>query len=133
MSFCVLIIITLLIGWFIFKNGTYKQTTTDSNDTVFLKLPSKDNKVLEYKEKVISGDNVFSMLKRVTDKENISLGYEENTDDFLLVYKIGEVGGKIMDCSLTLLVNNKEIIESPDEYYLVAGDKVEWVFWCEDK
>jgi len=129
----VLIIITLLIGWFIFKNGTYKQTTTDSNDTVFLKLPSKDNKVLEYKEKVISGDNVFSMLKRVTDKENISLGYEENTDDFLLVYKIGEVGGKIMDCSLTLLVNNKEIIESPDEYYLVAGDKVEWVFWCEDK
>lgn len=127
-----LLLIAILIGWLIIKNRTYKPIPTSSNNTVVLRLPTKNDKVLEYIEKIVSGDNIFSLLKRVVDRENIYLGYEEDGDDFFYVYQIGEVGGMIMDCSLVLLVNNKEVFESPNKYYLTVGDEIEWVFRCAD-
>jgi len=131
--FFLLIPLCILIGWLVVKNQISKPTSTNSDKTVVLKLPTKNDKTLEYKEKIVSGDNVFSLLKRVTTRENISLGYKENEDGFVYVYQIGEVGGMIMDCSLVLLVNNKEVFESLDKYYLTTSDEIEWVFRCADK
>jgi hypothetical protein len=122
----------ILIGWLILKGRIYKPIILRSNNTVILKLPAKNDSVLEYTEKIVSGDNIFSVLKRVVDRENIYLGYKENEDGFLLVYQIGEIGGLITDCSLIPLVNNKKIIESPNKYYLKFGDEIKWVFRCND-
>lgn len=105
---------------------------TNSIGTVILKLPAKNDKTLEYKEKIESGDNVFLLLKRVADRENIHFAYKYN-DDFLYVYQIGQVGGLTMDCGFELLINNKEVLQSPDKYFLKAGDKIQWLFKCEDK
>jgi hypothetical protein len=127
-----LLLVAILIGWLIIQNQPNTSIPTNLN-TVILRLPTENDKILEYKEKIIPDDNVFLLLKRVTERENITLKYKENDDGFIYVYQIGQTGGIIMDCNLVLLVNNKEVLETPDKYFLTPTDEIEWVFRCADK
>lgn len=100
------------------------------SNTVILRLPAENGKILEYKETITFGDSAFSLLRRVTERENIRIDYYKNEVGFLNINQIGQVGGMIMDCSLELLINNKEVLKSPDEYFLQSGDEIQWVFKC---
>lgn len=125
-------LIILFTGLLVILNPFHKPIYNNSDNKVTLRLPAENNKILEYKETIVSGDNVFLLLKRVTTRENIHLAYK-NEGGFLYVYQIGQVGGLIMDCGLELLINNKETLQSPDKYFLKAGDEIQWIFKCEDK
>ena len=114
------------------KEWNCKITPSIPGNTVILKLPDQNGNILEYEETIQPGDNAFSLLTRVSDRENIDIEYRK-VDSFTHVYKIGDVGGLIMDCGLVLLVNNNEVLPSPDKISLTPGDEIQWVFRCEDK
>ncbi len=136
----IFLIIGLIVGFaagFLFKGGNFSnqpslpQNTANQNQEskVSLMLDFGGGDVKSYNDvDLTQGENLFDVLKRMTEEWGLTFEYKEYKDLGTLITKIGDKENGTENKYWQYWVNNKKSGVGASSYSPQSGDIIEWKF-----